>query len=124
MLAELLHGMTTGLPSSHVRTARESKSVLPENSCRGTTSTMRRKNPHPKPGDGQVHPTARSLISFPPNFSTNRSSVHSEVPPRSILGEHTLTSVMALSRKPFKSCRKHSTNRGLQSPRPPLQPQP
>jgi hypothetical protein len=52
----------------------------------GLNRSSSRKNPDtPKPTDGQVHPTARSLIPCRPNFSMNRSSVHSKVSPSSIL---------------------------------------
>jgi hypothetical protein len=40
----------------------------------------------PKPSEGQVHPTARSLTLRIPSFNTNRSALHSEVLLSSILG--------------------------------------
>jgi hypothetical protein len=45
------------------------------------------KNPNPDRSDGQVHPTARSVLSHHPTVHAPRLSVHSESTfPRSILG--------------------------------------
>jgi hypothetical protein len=68
------------------------------------TSTARKNTNPTKPGDGQVYPTARSFGLCRPNLNTNRFSLHSEVPPGSILGIH---SQIGFLRKPSTEPKNH-----------------